>query len=479
MAIGQRERRIYRIKDYPEEVIATAIAKSSRSSDPFDKTLEDLSDAKAAQFHEKWVVGYGHASVAEHAVLRMAFEGVTRLAADELEANRLASFTEKSTRFNKWGQGDYHTPQSVVESKHAKEYEDVHTELLQTYGTILIAVGDEIKRRYPAREGESDEKHDGRVRTTYVDRCRFILPASSLADLGMTANARTWEYAIKKWLSSNLTEVREIGEAAKEQALLVVPTLVKYARASDFITGKQTKLDNLNNGIESYSTENKPGVKLFDIDQRGEDKVLAALLYQARGSEGLEECMQSVGQMTREQKINLLDNFYGQMSNFDKLGREFELANFTFDVTLDWASYRDFWRNRMLTQIAQTMTGNLEFAIPKIINEVGMRDKVRDALQGAIDLANVMKPWCQNDEYQYLYPNATLRRELMHFNFREFAEFWRIRGAANTNPAYRILALRMGEIVAEKYPILWNCVKSKGEVPTSVEVNEEFYGTDS
>ncbi len=479
MAIGQRERRIYRIEHYPEEVIATAIAKSSRSSDPFDKTLEDLNDAKAAQFHEKWVVGYGHASVAEHAILRMAFEAVTRLAADKIEGNRLASYTEKSTRYQKWGARDYHTPQSVTKSKYASEYEDAHTKLLQTYAAILVVVGEEIKRRYPAREGESDEKHDGRVRTTYVDRCRFMLPASALADLGMTANARTWEYAINKWLSSSLTEVREIGEVAKEQALLVVPTLVKYAKSSNFIVEKQSKLDNLNNGIESHPTENKPGVKLFDIDQSGEDKVLAALLYQARGSEDLDECMRDVGQMTREQKINLLDNFYGGMSIFDKLGKEFELANFTFDVTLDWASYRDFWRNRMLTQIAQPMTGNLEFAIPKIIDEVGMGDKVSDALQGAIDLANVMKSWSQNDEYQYLYPNATLRRELMHFNLREFAEFWRIRGAANTNPAYRILALRMGEIVAEKYPILWNYVKSKGEVPTSVEVNEEFYGTDS
>lgn len=476
MATEQRERRIYRIEGFSEEVTATAIAKSSRSSEPFDKTLEDLSDAKAAQFHEKWVVGYGHASVAEHAVLRLAFEGVSRLAADQIEANRLASYTEKSTRYQKWGSGDYYTPQSVVGSRYASEYKDVHRELFQTYAAILIAVGGEIKRKHPAREGETEEKHDGRVRTTYVDRCRFMLPASALADLGMTANARTWEYAITKWLSSNLTEVREIGGTAKEQAMLVVPTLVKYAKTSEFIIRRRTKLNELNGESGSFKVEDEPEVQLFDFDPRGEDKVLAALLYQARGSGDLQECMNDVGFMTREQKIALLDSFYGDMTSFDKLGREFELLNFTFDVTLDWASYRDFWRNRMLTQITQPMIGSLGFAIPKVINEVGMEDKVRDSLQSAIDLANLMKSWSENDEYQYLYPNATLRRELMHFNFREFAEFWRIRSAANTNPAYRILALEMGEIIAQKYPILWNYVKSKGEVPTSQEVKNDFYG---
>lgn len=476
MAAEQRGRRVYRVEGYTEEIIAVAFAKVSRSPESFDVTLKELSGVDAAKFHEKWVVGYGHASVAEHAMLHMAFEGVSRLAADQIEANRLASYTEKSTRFQKWGPSDYHTPDTVTNSTFANEYGDIHKELFEVYAAALVAVGAEIKNRYPAREGELDEKHDARVRTVYVDRCRFILPASALADLGMTANARTWEYAIIKWLSSDLTEVREIGEAAKEQALLVVPTLVKYAKPSNFIAERRTKLNKLNGEIDSIQSENKPSVKLFDIDVKGESKVLAALLYQARSSGDLQECMIDVGQMTGEQKIALLDNFYGEMTGFDKLGREFELANFTFDITLDWASYRDFWRNRMLTQVPQPMEGRLGFAVPKIIDEVNMGQKVRSALQGAIDLAKIMKPWSQNSEYQYLYPNATLRRELMHFNFREFAEFWRIRSAANTNPAYRILALEMGEIIAERYPILWNYVKSKGGVINSKVVNEEFYG---
>lgn len=56
------------------------------------------------------MVGYGHASVAEHAVLHIAIENVSRLAVECIESNRLASYTEKSTRYQKWGRDDFLVP---------------------------------------------------------------------------------------------------------------------------------------------------------------------------------------------------------------------------------------------------------------------------------------------------------------------------------------------------------------------------------
>ena len=67
-------RRIYLLspKDLSPETIAVAFAKTSRSPESFREIASVLSDEKSARFHEKWVVGYGHASVAEHAVLHIA-----------------------------------------------------------------------------------------------------------------------------------------------------------------------------------------------------------------------------------------------------------------------------------------------------------------------------------------------------------------------------------------------------------------------
>jgi len=100
-------------KKLTPETIAVTFAKTSRSPQSFQEIASELTEEKSAEFHEKWVVGYGHASVAEHAVLHFAVENVSRLAVETLESCRLASYTEKSTRYQKWDQTSYHIPQEL------------------------------------------------------------------------------------------------------------------------------------------------------------------------------------------------------------------------------------------------------------------------------------------------------------------------------------------------------------------------------
>ncbi len=110
------ERQIYLLnpKEFSPETIAVAFAKTSRSPESFREIAHGLNDEKSADFHEKWVVGYGHSSVAEHAVLHLAIENVSRLAVESIESNRLASYTEKSTRYQKWSATAFHTPAEVI-----------------------------------------------------------------------------------------------------------------------------------------------------------------------------------------------------------------------------------------------------------------------------------------------------------------------------------------------------------------------------
>jgi thymidylate synthase ThyX len=80
------QRRIYLLSptELSPETIAVAFAKTSRSPESFREIAKALNNEKSAQFHEKWVVGYGHASVAEHAVLHIALENVSRLAIESI-----------------------------------------------------------------------------------------------------------------------------------------------------------------------------------------------------------------------------------------------------------------------------------------------------------------------------------------------------------------------------------------------------------
>ena len=89
------KRRVYSLNGLPPEVVAVAFAKTSRNPEPFDQIAAELNADKSRQFHEKWVIGYGHGSIMEHAVLSLALENVSVLFTKFLEDNRLASYGAK------------------------------------------------------------------------------------------------------------------------------------------------------------------------------------------------------------------------------------------------------------------------------------------------------------------------------------------------------------------------------------------------
>ena len=110
-----RPLRVYTLDGLAPEVVVVAFAKTSRVPDSFDVIARELSEDDSSRFHEKWVVGYGHSSVAEHAVLSVAIENVSILGAKVLEENRLSSFTEKSTRYQVMDGSNYYTPPVFAE----------------------------------------------------------------------------------------------------------------------------------------------------------------------------------------------------------------------------------------------------------------------------------------------------------------------------------------------------------------------------
>ena len=92
-------REVFGISGVTPEILAVGFAKYSRSQDPIKITLKTITAESSSKFHEKWVLGYGDASVADMAIVSVAFENVSILASKEIEDTRIASFQEKSTRY--------------------------------------------------------------------------------------------------------------------------------------------------------------------------------------------------------------------------------------------------------------------------------------------------------------------------------------------------------------------------------------------
>ncbi|CAG0936298.1 hypothetical protein TFLX_05166 [Thermoflexales bacterium] len=455
-------------KELSPEVIAVAFAKTSRSPESFREIAAGLTDEKSAEFHDKWVVGYGHASVAEHAVLHLALEKVSRLAIEVIESNRLASYTEKSTRYQVFDRDAYYTPPNLAASKHADLYRDTIHLLFDTYFASIEPVRAVIRKKYPRHAGETEKKYEGRIRSKWIDNCRYLLPTATLANVGMTANARVLEHAISKLLSHPLEEARAIGEEMKRVAQAETPTLVKYAQRSEYLA-RQIRNSEFEIPNEGRSQE---AVKLAAYDRDAEVKVIAALLYRAGGID-FEQALCQAQALSVEQRCDLIELALAERGEFDVPLRELEHTTLTLDCVMDQGAYFDVKRHRIMTQTPQPLTVELGYALPQAITEAGFAAEYDRALAAAARAYHEIAPDFP-PEAAYVVPNAYNRRVLLTLNLRELFHFTQLRGAPNGHFAYRRIALKAYEIATQVYPAFAPFMRCE-KYPPSRTIEQEFF----
>ncbi len=468
-----RNRRVYLLspQDLRPETIAVTFAKTSRSPKPFDEIAAELSDDRAAEFHEKWVVGYGHASVAEHAVLHIALENVSRLAVETIEGNRLASYTEKSTRYQQWDADAYFLPEEIKGSRFKNAYLQACQSLFQAYAETLPVIETWLGETLPREAGESEKSFSRRVHSAAADVGRFLLPASSLANVGMTINARSLEYAICKMLSSSLSEVRAIGEQLREVGRQEAPTLIKYAHCNDYLVAVREKLG-------GFQLAGEIGLKpkdftLMDWDEKGQEKILAGILFRFGAVENFEAALVYVDSLSLDQKKNLAAEIMTGRKWFDQPLREFELANMTFEVLMDQGAFFEFKRHRMMTQTVGPLKTELGFAIPAAVEKAGCLETYQYAMQNAAEMYSRLAAWNQ-DAASYIVPNGFNRRLLFSLNLREAFHLCRLRAAHNAHFSIRRIALKIAETIAAIYPVLGPYL----DIPhdqTSQDLSETFF----
>ncbi|HSB90457.1 MAG TPA: FAD-dependent thymidylate synthase [Anaerolineales bacterium] len=451
MAEDKYPRRVYLLspRDLSPETIAVTFAKTSRSPQSFDEIAAELTDEKSAQFHEKWVVGYGHASVAEHAVLHVAFENVSRLAIETIESNRLASYTEKSTRYQRWQPDGFHVPAEVRGSEHEATLRSTCQALFDAYQASLEPVRRVVQERNPRREGESEAAWDGRLRARYVDVCRFFLPAAALANVGMTANARTLEHAIRKMLSHPLDEVRRLGEETRAAAQAEVPTLLKYADPAPYAREAEARLAREAEGIADVPSE---AVRLAAWDAQGETRVLAAAMY-ANGQGSWMEMMSRVEAKTPEERRRLADALLADRGPHDVPLRALEHTSYVFEIVIDQGGYFELKRHRIMTQTPQRLTARLGYAVPRLIVDAGLEGAYRGSMDRAREAYETLAEW-NSEVAAYVVPNGFRRRVLISANLREIFHLCELRSAANAHFSIRRIALLIAEAVRQVHPAL-------------------------
>ena len=472
---------VYVIKNLPPEVVAVLFAYVSRSPMSFRENLLKLikskeldigelvsvysdkginyaeAKEKAKKFHEKWVVGYGHSSVAEHAVASVALENVSILATKAIEDTRLASFTEKSTRYQIFDRNKYYKPENVTKPEFGGVYRKTCESLFDLYLEIMPKMIDYFRKKNPKPKGMDEKIYENISKARACDVARYVLPAATLTNLGVTINARSLEHMIRKLLSHPLPETNEIGENVKKEVLKIIPTLVKYADLNPYI-------HETNRSMESFcevlgtgkKAKNKP-VTLVGYDRDAENKLVSSLIYRY-SHRPYESIMEDVSKMDGKEKQRVFDEYLKRMDSHDIPMRELEHVYYTFDILVDYGAFRDIQRHRICTQTNQELTTANGYDIPEEIEKIGYGKKFTEAMDSAKEAFEKIRKHFPK-EAQYVVPLAFRKRTLFTWNLRELFHFIKLRSGKEGHISYRRIAWDVYSELKRVHPLLAKYVR--------------------
>ena len=443
--VSNLDRDIYTVSNIPEEVIAVIFAYVSRSPKGFRENIdvvikeEELGRERAAKFHEKWVLHYGHASVAEHATVHMGVEKVSRLFSSLLElSNEYLSFTEYSQRYQKPKKGDFYIPEEL-EGKPSllREYVDLNNCLYDTYVQINDKLYEYLVREIPAPEGTDEKTHLRALEKVAFEDARYALSLGTYTNLGMTGNARAIEESLTKLLSSKYTEARKRAEEIKKEVRFSVPTLVKYANENRYIKETRQELEYVSRSIPKGESSGKSGIELLDWtgkdahnpEEAAVDKMIKAILFEHSDLRygDIERETQSTDW---ESKLIIVRKAIEKLGKYDNPINVFKLIDYEAEFVVSEACWHQLLRHRKVNWITQEPSVSNGITVPPNVKQSGAEELLQEAAKMSERLYEKLIDENLTEVASYVVTNAHNRRVMGSF------DLWEL---------YHLINLRMSE----------------------------------
>ncbi len=468
--VSNLDRDVFALRNLPEEVVAVLFAYYSRSREDLRSNLRKLLDDqelsvvdaatptgpllstaqdKARAFHEKWVVGYGHSSVAEHAVVHLAVENCSIVAAKALEEARLAAYTEKSTRYVRFDAGTLVTDLALPPEL-AGRYISTAQHLLKVYTGLLDVVENRLFVRHPVPAGTNPKAHAATLRAHACDLLRGMLPAGVPTNVGITANARVLEQHISKLLGSPLAEVRRIAEALRDEGRTVVPTLLKYTAPRAHRDEALRRVLHAHGALHPIGRDNPDDVTLIDRSPEPLRTLATAIqceLFDTPWNDAWS------GALDPAHARGIVDAYLADRGPHDAPLRALEQVGFRFEIVCDYGAWRDLQRHRLVSATTPRLTAREGYHLSPELDALGVGRDVRAALDTVPPVYEEIAathPW----EAQYLVPLAFRVRYLVSMNLRELFHFTELRSARQGHPAYRRVAQAVARLALDHCPWL-------------------------
>lgn len=380
--VSNLDKDVYSVKNLPEEVIAVIFAYVSRSPKSFRENILKVTEDKASKFHEKWVLNFGHSSVAELATAHICIENVSRLFSSILErANLFISPIEYSQRYQKPKRGAFYIPPEFDQYPELKqEYIDYNFYAYDMYDELYMKLLNHHKEKNPKKPGEKDKKYNEKWEKVAFEDARYLLPLSVYTNLGITANGRAMEDLIGALLADKHLEVMKKAQEIKREAKNVLPTLVKYADENEYIKSfYNNKIYDC--PVQYILLDTNPDVRLMKVSDREERKavvsVIAPVIAIQNGCDQLyaENHLQNLDD---DEILKIYEKCFEDFGTHDQLWKTFHEVKYTFELTISEACWHQLLRHRMIDFYELDPDVNNGVRIPPFVKESGYEDILAD-----------------------------------------------------------------------------------------------------
>ncbi len=462
--------RVVVVGPMPPEKSAYALARYSRSADSVVQSLDWVRSHSSEKFLDSFYFQYGHASIADLGHVTFCFEGVSELAAIEIEDEPLWDGQAKSSRYQDFSKGAVITPDEIAGTPEQQVYQDAGAELIRRYLKLHARLVEALGESLPRPESMKQGAYERTIAARAFDGARYLLFLGVSTNVGQVASIRTLEKQMQRMGVSEWAEVRDIAremhqacaappscawEASQAEEALA-PTLAKYAEPHEYARRARERVRAwARQNARFDATAETPGVDLApNADPL--DEIVATWLYGV-GDAPYRTILDDVSGWSAARKDEVIDAALEGRERREEFLREFRAGySYVLDVTCDIGAYRDLHRHRRCIQVRQDWTDALGAETPEIVSEAGLEPDYSAALEIAAQARRRLPERARD----YLLPFAARCRTLYKMDFAEAEYIARVRSGVKGHISYRRVAWEMRNRIVEREPALGRLIEA-------------------
>ena len=487
----QSGRRVLALAPMPPEKSAYALARYSRSPDSIEESIRWVHGHSSEKFWEQFYFDYGHASIADLGHVIICFEEISELAAIRLEDEPLWDGQAKSSRYQNFASSRWFVPGQIRGSETEALYEGILRSLGDVYRLLHEPLKQFLATREPRPESMKQADYDRTIAARAFDVTRYMLPLAAKTNVGQVVSIRTLEKQITRLLSSQLPELRAIGEDLKDACQRppvhvwselcgqtggglsdpLAPTLARHAKANVYQETVYADLARHAKEVLRGTGLDQPGtwgavesVELVD-SHHPVDEIVATLLYRVSQAP-YRKILEVVREWTEKEKQATIEVATRQRGPYDELIKEFRSGYaFIFDILMDIGAWRDMHRHRRCQQVQQNFTTVHGYDVPQSLIDAGLDQEYRQAMDAVRqDIDSLRKK--DQEASLYAIPFGFKVRCLFKMDYAEAEYISKLRSGVKGHWSYRTVAWQMKQQLAKKFPFLGEQIQA---TPPDVE----------